>query len=89
MNPQSARLAWLAFVLLWCSVLATRPRSAAAFEVPSDLGPSIHAALEHLEFALPARPGTHAVEFWNGIVCQQPDDHPDDYHCAAPADIDE
>ena len=26
MNPQSARLAWLAFVLLWCSVLATRPR---------------------------------------------------------------
>jgi hypothetical protein len=91
MNPQSVRLVWLGFALLWLSILTTQPRRAAAFEVPLDLdlGPSLHAALEHLEFTLPAHPGTHAVEFWNGIVCQEDDAHPDDYQCATPGDIGE
>ncbi|MFA7296972.1 MAG: hypothetical protein WC211_07285 [Dehalococcoidia bacterium] len=91
MNPQSVRFAWIAFVLLWLSIVTTQPRSAAAFEVPPDisLGPSLHAALSQLEFTLPARDGAHTVEFWNGVVCEDDTVHPDNYHCVMPGDIGE
>jgi len=91
MNPQSVRFAWIAFVALWLSILTTQPRRAAAFEVPLDmgLGPSLHAALSQLEFTLPSRDGTHTVEFWNGVVCEDDAARPDDYHCVTPGDVGE
>ena len=83
MNLPLMRLGLASFVLMWFAVTAQQPSSAQAIEVPN-LGPSIYTALEHLEFELPAAPGVHTVEYWNGVVCEQDDAGLQDYRCTAP-----
>lgn len=85
MTSLQAWIALLAFTLLWWSTAWGTPRPVSAIE-PAALAPVIHAALEHLELPLPSASGTHAVEFWNGVVCRGQDATPNDYTCAAPAD---
>lgn len=83
MNLPLMRLGLASFVLMWFAVTAQQPPGVHALKV-SNLGPGLHSTLEHLEFELPAAPGVHAVEYWNGVVCEQDEARVEDYQCTAP-----
>ncbi len=86
-TSHSFRLAALA-LLAWCVMLAQRPMQVSAIDLPA-FGHQLEHVMTHFETELPATPGVHAVEYWNGVVCEHPVDNSQDSQCEYPVFGDE
>jgi hypothetical protein len=67
--PGQIRVGVAALMLMWFIVAAHGPVTASAFDDLPRIA-DVENALNGMEMTLPAAPGTHAVEYWNGVVCE-------------------
>ena len=68
----SLRLGLLALMAWFVLVISQHPVSVSAVDLPA-LGHEFEVAVSHMETELPTGPNVHAVEYWNGVVCETPD----------------
>jgi hypothetical protein len=70
-NQSSLRLGLLALMAWFMLVVAQHPVSVSAVDIPA-LGHEFEVAVSHMETELPTGPNVHAIEYWNGVVCETP-----------------
>jgi hypothetical protein len=70
-TPSSLRFGLLALLAWLVFVMAQHPVSVSAVDLPA-LGHEFEVAVTHIETELPTGPKIHAVEYWNGVVCETP-----------------
>ncbi|RLT27596.1 MAG: hypothetical protein DWI48_03040 [Chloroflexi bacterium] len=95
-NQPSLRLGLLALMAWFMLVVSQHPVSVGAVDLPA-LGHEFEVAVSHMETELPTGPNVHAVEYWNGVVCETPavvtptpsNATPEPEQCSFPSAVDE